>query len=67
MKTGMQVALEMGLEPGKESYSGADFDAIDCPMVVACTGCGMTMTAISPSVRVDAAGYVWCVGCSRED
>lgn len=36
------------------------------PMVVACTGCEMTMSLLSPSVRVDDQDRVWCRSCSGE-
>ena len=67
MKNGMEACIERGLAPGKDSYSLADFNAIGVPMVVACTGCGMTMAVLSQSVRVDEREFVWCRSCAGED
>lgn len=50
-----------------DSVNGTEFEQRRLPMVVACSGCEMTMTFISPSVRIDDDGYVWCRGCTGED
>ena len=67
MKTGRQWCEEHGLDTSKGSVSGAEFDRLRIPMVVRCTGCEMSMTILSPSVRVDDRDYVWCKECGGDE
>ena len=55
-----------GLDAFPDAVNGTEFEKRRIPMVVACTGCGMTMAVISHSVRIDPDGYVWCAGCVDE-
>lgn len=52
------------LDPMEPSISGADFDRAGLPMVVACTGCQMTMTLASPTCRVTRDTHTWCASCA---
>ena len=53
---------EAGLWRGPtESITGAEFEAVGLPMLVACTGCGMTMSL--PSALLDPHDRVWCPAC----
>jgi hypothetical protein len=48
----------------KDSYDGRDFIAAGLPMIVACTGCAMTMTGASAFIDTDS--YVWCHDCAEQ-
>lgn len=45
-------------------WNGATFEKAGMPMVVSCTGCGMTMTSLSPTAQVDDEDYIWCKECA---
>lgn len=47
------------------AISGRTFMELGVPMVVACTGCEMTM-AVTNSL-VDDDGYIWCRSCAHDD
>ena len=66
--TGLQLleerAKEEGIELGNQ-ISGSVFSQLGLPMIVACTGCGMTM-ALS-SCFIDEDSQVWCADCYDGD
>ncbi|MEV1145183.1 hypothetical protein [Micromonospora sp. NPDC049799] len=45
----------------KSEYTWADHEKAGVPMVVACTGCEMTMAGAL--ALIDSNGYCWCVAC----
>jgi hypothetical protein len=47
----------------KPSYTWDDHAAAGLPMVVACTGCTMTMAGAS--ARIDRDGQCWCITCAE--
>lgn len=65
MKTGRQIAAEKGLLPVPYGHPFSAFEAVGLPPVVACSGCGMTMSLIGPSCRVDDQDRCWCADCAE--
>lgn len=63
LRPGRVAAREMGLDVSQESISYADFCAAGLEMIVACTGCMMTMVLLSPTCYVDELDQTWCVTC----
>lgn len=47
-----------------QSISMAEIAEAGFVMVVACTGCEMTMAILSPSAYLDATGCIWCADCA---
>lgn len=65
MKTFRNYILdEFGIEMPQGEISGAWFSQNGFPMIVACTCCGMTMSA--PSALIDRDGQVYCSGCGGD-
>ncbi|MEV4533410.1 hypothetical protein AB0J82_06215 [Asanoa sp. NPDC049518] len=46
----------------KDAYTLSDCARAGIPMVVACTGCGMTM--VGASAFIDLDDHVWCGDCA---
>jgi hypothetical protein len=67
MKAGMEILRERaaarGIEIGDE-ISMSMFDELGLPMVVACTGCEMTMAM--PNSLVADDGHTYCSDCGGE-
>ena len=62
MKTFRNYILdEFNIEMPQGEISGAWFSQNGLPMILACTCCGMTMSA--PSALIDHNGQVYCSGC----
>ena len=62
MKTFRNYILdEFNIEMPQGEISGAWFSQNGFPMILACTCCGMTMSA--PSALIDRDGQVYCSGC----
>ena len=62
MKTFRNYILdEFNIETPQGEISGAWFRENGLPMILACTCCGMTMSA--PSALIDRTGQVYCSGC----
>jgi hypothetical protein len=57
------VDLMRSVVGDKESYGWDDHAAVGLPMVVACTGCTMTMAGAG--ALIDASGQCWCADCAE--
>jgi len=45
----------------------AQFQEASLPMVVACSGCEMTMSALSPTAKYDPdTDLIWCDSCADD-
>jgi hypothetical protein len=67
-KTGVEILRDKGIELPADD-SGISVDTLieaGIPPMVACCGCGMTMSIVSASVRIDENTAVWCVSCVGE-
>jgi hypothetical protein len=62
---GSEFAKRNGLEMSDDAITYQQFLDANLPMVVACFGCDMTMTLLSPScfVEDDPNGRFWCKDC----
>jgi hypothetical protein len=60
-RTGIDLVREAAGD--KDSYDWADHDAVGLPMIVACTGCTMTMAGAA--ALIDAEGFCWCADCAE--
>lgn len=65
MKTGAEFCAERGLDLSKESYSMEDLRACGLPMIVACICCSMTMSVLSPKLRVSDKEEFLCKSCAE--
>ncbi|MCK9477825.1 MAG: hypothetical protein M0R46_18070 [Candidatus Muirbacterium halophilum] len=68
MKSGMEILKERAEEKNVEltkEIPASVFSQLGLPLIVACTGCGMTMCF--PSCYVDENDFLWCGCCAGED
>jgi hypothetical protein len=61
-RTGEDIARERGLDLDRDQIPAADFAAAGLPLIVACTGCTMTMNVLSANVTDDES--VYCADCA---